>query len=352
MSFDSYVGFALGCALTCVVSLVLSGCSRQSESGPSPKAAVTKKIREAAPRKVRSDKNVHENKAQGAERQAEGEQGVAVEDTSSSGGSPTEAEKEAMVGVADQLRDAFDQCAQGGNDPSAFAQLQRTLMAIRPTPFLRAAREMIRHGTVEEKKVALQAVGLRFARNGNVAVQVSDTGEAMQATTAEPDGRDDPSEDVILPGDSAGGEKKVSQEERRAVQSQTIVESVANAFSDADESVRLAAVEAAMALPKEESGILVSRLMSEGDAGLQTALLEALAGSGEPSDLIVSIQALSSENESVASLASRNLKEATGQDFKTEKEAAEWLERTNSNFINSPDSQVGMDESIKQGKKK
>ena len=90
-----------------------------------------------------------------------------------------------------------------------------------------------------------------------------------------------------------------------------------------------------MSLPKEESGILVSRLMSEGDAGLQTALLEALADSREPSDLVVSIQALSSEDASVAALAANNLKAATGQDFKTEKDAAEWLERNNGNFAES-----------------
>ena len=335
MNVDCCVGFMLGCIAVCALVFVLGGCDRQSVAEQSPKTTVSRRIKEVTPHQVRLAKTRPDEKLEGELAPSGDGRGVAVEDLSSGGSPLTEDEKQALSGVSDQLRDAFDLYAQGGNDPSALAQLQRALMAIRPTPFLRAAREMVRFGSAEEKKAALQAIGIRFARNNNVALQISDTGEVMRAPTGEPDGRDDPNEDEILPGDSADGEKKVSQEERRAKQTQAIVESVASAFADADESVRHAAVEAAMSLPKEESGILVSRLMSEGDAGLQTALLEALADSREPSDLVVSIQALSSEDASVAALAANNLKAATGQDFKTEKDAAEWLERNNGNFAES-----------------
>ena len=205
--------------------------------------------------------------------------------------------------------------ALASEDENALREIVRSLAVYRKQTLLNAIRGLVRHGLPEQRRNALYALALSFG-SGTSKMRTSVT---KNSETTQPD-------DADLGIVSDGLPESPDELERQARQTHDIVCAVGDGLEDNDTSVRQAAFEAMMSLDDEERGILSQQVLSGEDVELKRRLLSELSGSEDKQDLMLSISALENEDPSVRSLAAANVEAATGQDFKTQDEALEWLE--------------------------
>ena len=200
-------------------------------------------------------------------------------------------------------------------DGDAVREVLHSLAAYRKQTLLTALRGLVRHGSPEQRRNALYALALSFgAETSKMRTSVTKSGEMTKA--------DD--EDLGVIGD--GIPESPDAMEREAKRSHDIVCAVADGLEDNDASVRQAAMETMLALESEERGVLAQQVLSGEDADAKRHLLSAISDSEDRQDLMLSIAALGSDDPSVRTLAAANVKAATGQDFRTQDEALEWVE--------------------------
>jgi len=206
----------------------------------------------------------------------------------------------------EDLRDIFSQLS--ADESTDEGRLMQALSCYKPSVILGAAGNILKFGTSEEKGRALYAVGMFFGK---------------ESSTGVPSGVTHPKEVAI--GDD-GSEYVAPAAERPT---QQLVSTVVAGLSDEDEGVRDAAFDVMCALPDEESGVLAANLLSDGDAGLQERLMREAV---DASDIRLLLMGMGSESQDVRGLAAEGLKSAFGQEFASQKEAAEWYEAHHKDF--------------------
>lgn len=205
--------------------------------------------------------------------------------------------------------------ALASEDEDAVREIARSLAVYRRQTLLNAIRGLVRHGLPDQRRNALYALALSFGP-GTSKMRTSVT---KNSETTQPD-------DADLGIVCDGLPESPDELERQARQTHDIVCAVGDGLEDNDTSVRQTAFEAMMSLDDEERGVLSQQVLSGEDVELKRRLLSELSGSEDRQDLMLSISALEDEDPSVRSLAAANVEAATGQDFKTQDEALEWLE--------------------------
>jgi len=206
-----------------------------------------------------------------------------------------------------------------GEDQKKTAEGLRRLGALGRATLLACLRERIRLGSAQEREGAVLTVGALFGEEAGKMKKMVDDGKGSFSLA---EGGDDG--DFVSDRDATDG---LSPEERAARQTKEVVKAISDGLSDADDAVRNAAYDAMRALAREEAGILEGQIFSGTDTELKLALLaDAAAKTGE-AGVMTSIAGLENEDKDVAAAAAKNLKAATGQDFKTEQQALDWWEK-------------------------
>lgn len=208
----------------------------------------------------------------------------------------------------DELGDIFSQVAF---DDITDGQLAQRLSCYKPSAILAAAGSVMKFGTSDEKKNALCAVGMFFGKEGS-------TGVSFELTH--------PKREIAI---GENGEELASPAAERPTGD--LVSTVYAGVSDQDAGVRDTAFDVMHSLPDEERGVLAANILSGGDVGLQQRLM-AEAGEGEDGVRIL-LMGMGSESQEVRSIAAEGLRNAFGQEFASQKEAAEWYEAHHREFL-------------------
>ena len=214
-------------------------------------------------------------------------------------------------------------------DTTKAREFLRQLASFRRQTLLNALRDLIRHGTPEQRKNALYALAMAFGE-GSRRIRSFSTKEGENLELDKSD------LGTISDGEPEAG----TLEEREAQRTYEIVSAVGEGLQDADASVKEAAFEAMRALAEEESGILSQQLLSGDDSAMKQKLLEEVAGSTTEQDLKVSIAALENADATVREMAEANVKAATGKEMKTQEEAMSWLESRTEEAIRKAQNEV------------
>ena len=241
---------------------------------------------------------------------------------------------EGLRAQADEAREriesAFAEFDASDGGAEAESRLLSTLMSENPTLLLSAVRDMMRTGDVKMQMTALTAISAVYGDPQSPAsVEMGDGVEIAGEANDEPSpkaGTEDEALDAEIRAKSRALEADGADGEEAALRIKLLVDSVATGLEGADADVRTAALETALTLPEEASGVLASQILSGDDAALKQSLLAKVGGSADPGHLRIDLQAMSGEDDSARRQAADNLEQALGRRFSSAEEAAAWID--------------------------
>ena len=229
-----------------------------------------------------------------------------------------------------QLQTLFEKMERKPESESAFLH---DLSCYRKSAVLAAAKSAMRFGTRAQKAGALFAVGSLFSSSDQGGRMVGGDSESKQSVAPA-----DPGENVSTDGETINrtvtskepakvSEQPMTQEELER-QSQSVIGVVSSGLADADADVRSVAFSAMRSLSAEESGVLASQVLCGEDADMKMDLMREAGESSDFNDLRISLMGMGNADQAVRAQAAANLKAASGQDFTTQEQAANWLEQS------------------------
>lgn len=225
----------------------------------------------------------------------------------------------AAPGAVRALREAFHAFRNAGGGDDAESEFRTALGELERSDLLAAAAELMRSGVEQDRLDALFAVAEMFGKvPGEVEVvegNVDDGGE----------GNGDGGEGNA---DSESGDASPAME-AEAAETHDLVAVVEVGLEDSSAEVRSLAYETARTLPAERAGILLSQILcsdSPISADIRQQCLQDIAGSRDPADVSLLMQALQSPDPDTALLARSNLQTIAGKSLPTDEAAMAWWE--------------------------
>ena len=244
-----------------------------------------------------------------------------------------------------EIQKLFDKLEQKGVSDSQFLL---SLSCYKRSAIVGAAKNIMRFGTPKEKQNALWAIGMVFGSDSKDSIRIvkenssddlvsisslSKTANDKSLTPEDANFGKDPNtveEDSRSPTEVTRDDHQADSDESI---SHGIVATVSAGLTDDDSSVRDTAFDVMRVLPKDESSLLASSLLSDGDSVLQERLMGSLDGEVLEFDISLSLMGMGSQNENVRNQAAQNLMKIFGKSFSSQKEASEWYEANGKEFL-------------------